>query len=79
VCGKVYERWMGTRMGRIDAHAGLWMDGWDSGKRFQHEFFSCISYSYPDFHHPRAGLSAGSFLNSPRLLFISLEMAVNRG
>lgn len=24
-CGKVYERWMGTRMGRIDAHAGLWM------------------------------------------------------
>ena len=52
--------------------------GWDSGKRFQHRFF-LASHTHPNFHHPRAGLSAGSFLNSPRLLFISLEMAVNRG
>jgi len=58
---------MGTRIGRIDAHAGLWMGFRET---FSAQIFSCISYLYPNFHHPRAGLSAGSFKLSSTSVYI---------
>ena len=51
---------------------------WDSGKRFQHRYF-LASHTHPNFHHPRAGSSAGSFFKlSSTFVYISLEMEVNR-
>ena len=66
-------------MGWIDAHAGQWMGFRET---FSAQIFSRISYSYsyPNFHHPRAGLSAGSFFFKllSASVYISLEMEVNR-